>query len=286
MSNQPGMERIADLIGLVEGNEITASASGRRYGRLRLRFEQIVDRAAVGAGQFAMLKPQGSLEPLLRRAMAYYRVEADPVRPEWWRAEFIYQIVGRGTEALARLEAGDKVECLGPLGRSFDLDAASGRTAVLVAGGAGSPALYILAEQLRRRQIPTRLFLGGASAGDLCGFADFASLLGSDLVTTATIDGSHGVKGFVTLPLDQLLAGGGDLLIYACGPDPMLHRVAQLAAAREVPAQLSLEAPMACGYGICVGCAVPVRHDCPEGFVYQKVCTDGPVFWSHDLVWP
>ena len=289
MSNLPGMQRITDLIGLVEGNEITASASGRRYGRLRLRFEQAVGQPAgpakVEAGQFAMIKPKGSLEPLLRRAMAYYRAEPDPLRPEWWRAEFIYQIVGRGTEALARLEAGERVECLGPLGKSFDLGAASGREVVLVAGGAGSPALYLLAAALRERQIPTRLFLGGASAGDLCGLADFESLLGSDRVVTATIDGSHGVKGFVTLPLDQLLAGEGDFLIYACGPDPMLHRVAQIAAARKVPAQLSLEAPMACGYGICVGCAVPVKYDCPEGFVYQKVCTDGPVFWSHDLAW-
>ena len=271
-----------DMIALVEGNEITTSASGRRYGRLRLRFEEPAVPGEVLAGQFAMLKPHGSMEPLLRRAMAFYQVE---YRAGATSAEFIYQIVGRGTEALARLERDDQVECLGPLGKSFDLSAATEREVALVAGGAGSPALYLLAAELRHRQIPTRLFLGGASQGDLCGWADFCALLGADRVTTATIDGSHGVTGFVTAPLEEFLSRSGNQLIYACGPDPLLHRLARIATEYDVPTQLSLEAPMACGYGICVGCAVPVRHDCAEGFIYQKVCTDGPVFWSHDLAW-
>lgn len=268
-----------ETIAIVEGNEISGSASGRRYGRLRLRIE---GEQQIAAGQFAMLKPHAGFEPLLRRAMAYYQVEAESGTV---RVEFIYQIIGRGTETLARLTPGDKVECLGPLGKSFDLGAAEGREVALVAGGAGSPALYILAAALVHRQIPTRLFLGGASRGDLCGLDDFRELLGADRVLTATIDGSEGTTGFVTGPLEEYLDSAGEPLIYACGPDPMLHRVAAIAAARNLPAQLSLEAPMACGYGICVGCAVPVRHECPEGFIYQKVCTDGPVFWSRDLAW-
>ena len=267
-----------DTIAIVERNEISGSASGRRYGRLRLRIEKDM---RIAAGQFAMLKPHSGFEPLLRRAMAFYRVETDRTAVH---AEFIYQIIGRGTESLARLMPGAEVDCLGPLGKSFDLNE-TGREAVLVAGGAGSPALYILAEELLRRQIPTRLFLGGASHGDLCGLDDFRALLGTDRVVTATIDGSDGMTGFVTSPLEDYLDRTDDVQLYACGPDPMLHRVARIAAERSLPAQLSLEAPMACGYGICVGCAVPVRHDCPEGFIYQKVCTDGPVFWSHDLAW-
>ncbi|MEY4166802.1 MAG: dihydroorotate dehydrogenase electron transfer subunit [Blastocatellia bacterium] len=275
-----GLTGMIDLIGRVELNEITIAESGRRYGRLRLQTAHLPE---VRPGQFAMLKARGAIEPLLRRAMAYYKFE--PARDST-RIEFIYQIIGRGTEALARLLPKDEVECLGPLGRSFDLDAANGCEVALVAGGAGSPALYLLAAELVARQIPTRLFLGGASRGDLCGLADFQSLLGRDRVLTATIDGSVGVRGFVTAPLEDYLAtAGNQVLICACGPDPMLHRVAQIAAEHRVGAQLSLEAPMACGFGICVGCAVPVRADCPEGFVYQKVCTDGPVFWSHDLAW-
>jgi dihydroorotate dehydrogenase electron transfer subunit len=73
------------------------------------------------------------------------------------------------------------------------------------------------------------------------------------------------------------------MIIYSCGPDAMLHATTKIAAAHHVPAQLSLEAPMACGIGICVGCAVAVKHDCAEGFVYKKVCTDGPIFWSEEL---
>lgn len=269
-----------DLVGTVELNEITAAESGRRYGHLRLRVDHLPE---VQPGQFAMLKACGAIEPLLRRAMAYYKVVTTT---DATRIEFIYQIIGRGTEALARLTPRDKVECLGPLGVAFDLGVAANREVVLVAGGAGSPALYLLAAALVEREIPTRLFLGGASRGDLCGLSDFRDLLGSNRVVTATIDGSEGWPGFVTAPLeDHLATTSGTPLIYACGPDPMLHRVARIAAERKVPAQLSLEAPMACGFGICVGCAVPIRADCEEGFVYQKVCTDGPVFWSHDLAW-
>lgn len=272
-----------ETIAIVERNEISESASGRRYGKLRLRID---GDQRIAAGQFAMLKPHAGFEPLLRRAMAYYKVDCQVGSGNATvRVEFIYQIVGRGTESLARLTPGAEVECLGPLGKSFDLAAATDREVALVAGGAGSPALYILATELVRRQIPTRLFLGGASRGDLCGLDDFRERLGADRVVTATIDGSEGTTGFVTAPLEEYLDHAGEVLIYACGPDPMLHRVAAIAAARNLPAQLSLEAPMACGFGICVGCAVPVRHDCPEGFIYQKVCTDGPVFWSRDLAW-
>jgi dihydroorotate dehydrogenase electron transfer subunit len=110
-------------------------------------------------------------------------------------------------------------------------------------------------------------------------------LLGGERVHCATVDGSRGTPGFVTAPLEDHLRGRGAGVIYACGPDAMLHRVAQIAAEHGAPAQLSLESPMACGFGICVGCAVAVKADCPEGFIYQKVCTDGPVFRGEELHW-
>ena len=117
------------------------------------------------------------------------------------------------------------------------------------------------------------------------GIDDFIALLGEANVTSATVDGTYGERGFVTEPLVEYLRTGGERIIYACGPDPMLHRVAQIAEERELWAQLSLESPMACGFGICVGCAVAVKADCPEGFIYQKVCTDGPIFWGNQLYW-
>jgi dihydroorotate dehydrogenase electron transfer subunit len=185
------------------------------------------------------------------------------------------------------LQPGEDVAFLGPLGNTFDIEAAAGREVLLVAGGVGSPALLMLAEQLVQRRIPARLFIGGASRGDLCGWEDFVALLGAEQVIGATMDGSFGAEGYVTAPLEAHLRArrGRPAILYACGPDPMLHRVGQIAEAFGAPAQLSLEAPMACGFGVCVGCAVAVRHDCPEGFVYKKVCTDGPVFRSRDLYW-
>lgn len=270
-----------DTVATVTRNDLFSSSSNRSYGYLRLRLEEMIP---VLPGQFAMLKPHGLAEPLLRRAMAYYRGgTSNGAR----NVEFIYQVLGRGTQALARLSVGDRVDFLGSLGNTYDMAAARGRTALLVAGGVGSAALYMLAEELVRHGVPTKLFIGGASCGDLCGWDDFVALLGAEDISSATIDGSSGARGFVTAPLEKLLQTDrrAPMIIYACGPDPMLHRVAQIAAHYQVPAQLSLEAPMGCGYGVCVGCAVAVKADGPEGFVYKKVCTDGPVFWSEELHW-
>lgn len=268
-----------DTIATVERNELSQALSGRRYGLLRLR---VPDSFSILPGQFAMLKAAGIYEPLLRRAMAFYRSERTSQELQF---EFIYQILGRGTQALAALQPGAGVEFLGPLGNTYDLDAARGREAVLVAGGVGAPALYMLAEKLIAWQIPTRLFIGSASQGDLCGLADFETLIAKGKVHGATMDGSYGAQGFVTAPLEAHLQATRSLpkMIYACGPDAMLHRVATIAAEYDVPAQLSLEAPMGCGFGVCVGCAVAIKHECAEGFVYKKVCTDGPVFWGDEL---
>lgn len=270
-----------DTIAIVERNQIRESDSGRRYGTLRLRPRDGVEALP---GQFAMLKARTDCEPLLRRAMAYYRCEREA---DGLRVEFIYQILGRGTQSLARLRPGDEVALLGPLGNTYDTETAGSGAALLVAGGVGSPALFMLAERLVEAGRETRLFIGGASAGDLPGIERFEALLGRENVACATIDGTRGVQGFVTAPLIDHLRrlDGREAIIYACGPDAMLHRVAEIADQYELPAQLSLEAPMACGFGICVGCAVAVKADCPEGFVYQKVCTDGPIFWSRDLYW-
>lgn len=270
-----------DTVATVERNDPSGSDSGRSYGLLRLRIKQPI---TVLPGQFAMLKAHGIFEPLLRRAMAYYRCDRDA---DGVHVEFIYQVLGRGTQALAQLRPGDGVDFLGSLGNTYDIRAARGKTALLVAGGVGSAALFMLAEELIRAGIATRLLIGGASRGDLCGLDDFVELLSEENVIGATVDGSYGEKGFVTAPLEAGLKSGrwGDSIIYACGPDPMLHRVSLIADEHGVPGQLSLEAPMGCGYGVCVGCAVAIRTDKPPGYVYQKVCTEGPIFRHEELHW-
>lgn len=270
-----------DTVAMVERNDLATSDSGRRYGLLRLMIDRPI---AVLPGQFAMIKAHGIFEPLLRRAMAYYRSDRDE---RGVHVEFIYQVLGRGTQALSQLRAGDGVDFLGSLGNTYDIRAARGRTALLVAGGVGSAALYMLAGELIRAGVATKLFIGGASRGDLCGLDDFIELLSRENVIGATVDGSSGERGFVTEPLEAGLKAGafGSSIIYACGPDPMLHRVSRIADEYGVSAQLSLEAPMGCGYGVCVGCAVAVKSDSPPGYVYQKVCTEGPIFRHEELYW-
>ncbi|HEX2488273.1 MAG TPA: dihydroorotate dehydrogenase electron transfer subunit [Blastocatellia bacterium] len=278
-----------DTVTTVERNDLilpepdggSGGGSGRMYGYLRLRLDREIP---VLPGQFAMIKPHGIAEPLLRRAMAYYRSMTAEGAP---CVDFIYQILGRGTRALANLRPEDKVDFLGSLGNTYDVEAARGREALLVAGGVGSAALFMLAEELVRRDARVKLFIGGASRGDLCGLGDFIGLLREENVICATVDGSLGEASFVTAPLERHLqrGSGARTIIYACGPDPMLHRVAQIAERFGAPSQLSLEAPMGCGYGVCVGCAVAVRDDCPEGFVYKKACVDGPIFWGEELYW-
>jgi dihydroorotate dehydrogenase electron transfer subunit len=283
----PTMPTMIDTVARVESNDPIETASGRSYGRLRLRIAQQIP---VLPGQFAMIKPHDTYEPLLRRAMAYYRCALDE---DARIIEFIYQVLGRGTQVLAGLKPGAGVDFLGSLGNTYDIEAARGREALLVAGGVGSAALYMLAEELLERGIRTRLFIGGASRGDLCGLDDFIGLLSSERVIGTTIDGSFGEIGLVTVPLEKYLQShqarqsplGESMIIYACGPDAMLHRVSEIAEIYAIPAEISLESPMACGFGICVGCAVAVKADCSEGFLYKKVCTDGPIFWSDELYW-
>ncbi len=273
-----------DVLAIVERNEIvtstsTESGNSRSYGYLRLRLPQ---RQNIQPGQFAMLKKHGIYEPLLRRAMAYYRVEN---HDNYTVVEFIYQILGRGTQAISTLLVGDQIECLGALGNTYDIEAADGKEALLVVGGVGSAAVFMLAEELVKAKIPTKLFIGGASRGDLLGYDDFVKVLGAENCISATVDGSEGKKGFVTAPLGKYLKMNDSVVMYSCGPDAMLHAVAKVAEKYNIPTQVSLEAPMACGFGICVGCAVAVKHDCAEGFVYKKVCTDGPIFWSQEIKW-
>jgi dihydroorotate dehydrogenase electron transfer subunit len=282
--HSPESTKLIDALATVERNEIVSSTSkdsgqSRSYGFLRLRLPQV---QPILPGQFAMLKKHGVVEPLLRRAMAYYRTENIS---ESTSVEFIYQILGRGTQAIATLQKGEKVECLGALGNTYDVQAAQGKSALLVVGGVGSAAVFMLAQELVSAKIPTRLFIGGASRGDLLGLNDFENLLGKENIFCATVDGSEGEKGFVTAPLEKYLLTNHSNVMYSCGPDAMLHAVARVAEKYEVPTQVSLEAPMACGFGICVGCAVAVKHECDEGFVYKKVCTDGPIFWSSELKW-
>src|SRR5262245_15172815 len=201
-----------ETLGTVESNSEIAPT----YRLLTLRLDQ---ELLVSPGQFAMLRPHGLHEPLLRRALAFYR-QSGPSE-----VSFLYQVLGRGTQAMAGLGPGQHVEALPPLGNSWTVPQ-TGR-AIVVSGGIGSASLLMLCQALKRNRIDTRIFFGAASAAVAtgCGLRDF-EMLGLPLTIT-TDDGGLGEHGFVTQPLERhLKEERTPSTIYACGPWAMMKRVA------------------------------------------------------------
>jgi dihydroorotate dehydrogenase electron transfer subunit len=218
-------------------------------------------------GQFVMLSSEqrwggGRDErPFLARALSIARHTGG-------EAHFLLEDVGPGTRRLCELGPGERVQVLGPLGRGFT-PPAPGRRPLLVGGGVGIAPLVILQDRL------------GASATALLGFRDGARARAAELMldaTVATDDGSVGHHGTVTQLLERELSEDSPAEVYACGPGPMLEGVRALCARLEVPAQLALEAPMACGFGACFGCVVAARDG-----RYLRVCVDGPVIDAGEL---
>ncbi|MBW2497391.1 MAG: dihydroorotate dehydrogenase electron transfer subunit [Deltaproteobacteria bacterium] len=236
-------------------------------------------------GQFVMLGAGAASaairrDPLLPRPMAVYRDRSrDGGDGEPGEIEILYRVVGRGTTLLSEAESGQSLSIVGPLGRGFPIEDVGG-PALLVGGGSGIASLYELAAALSRAGRPVQLALGARSAADLIGRDDFAALPGVSLVCT-TEDGSYGEPGRVTGPLEEWLdRSAGNATVFACGPTPMMRVCAELAAARGARCLVSLENPMACGFGVCLGCAAPRREG---GF--SLVCRDGPVFEASEIAW-
>jgi dihydroorotate dehydrogenase electron transfer subunit len=263
-----------ETIATIESNSEIAPG----YRVLTLNFDEPV---SARAGQFAMLKARGAYEPLLRRALAIYRA-AGPRQ-----LSFLYHVLGRGTEALSRLGRGGEVEILSPLGNSWPPPEES-KQAIVVAGGIGSASVQMLAEELARAGRDTQVFFGAASrlAAEGCGLEDFRATRLPLLVTTD--DGSLGEKGFITAPLERYLAerGGSGATIYCCGPWVMMRRVAEIAERFDAGCLVSLEAPMGCGFGVCVGCVVAIKTDGPTGYdSYARVCVSGSIFPAETIRW-
>jgi dihydroorotate dehydrogenase electron transfer subunit len=181
------------------------------------------------------------------------------------RLEFMLEAVGPGTERLCELGPGDGLHVTGPLGLGFT-GPADGQRALLCGGGVGTAPLAIWQDELLAR---------GEPAPALLGFRDAEHAPGAELLHNAhvaTDDGSHGHHGLVTDLLAAELAAGPPAVVYACGPPPMLEAVRALCEARGVSCQLALESGMACGFGACFGCVVPLRAG-----GYLRLCVDGPV---------
>jgi len=229
-------------------------------------------------GQFVMLSPGPEaaaprFDPLLPRPMAVYRASD---RGGATDVEILFKVTGRGTALLGAARSGERVRVLGPLGHGFRRPE-PGERAVIVAGGTGIASVYELAARLA----PTTrvlVLLGARTRDHLLGRHDFAAL--DVTLEIATDDGSEGTRGVVTELLAAALETGDAARVYACGPTAMMRRAAAMAAARRRPCVASLENPMACGFGVCLGCAVPLRAG---GFAL--VCRDGPMFDAETVAW-
>ncbi len=232
-------------------------------------------------GQFVMVKADQPAESILRRPFSVFEVIRENERVVG--ISIFNKRAGRNTRALYGLEPGARVACLGPLGRPFTPRSAS--EAWMVAGGVGLAPFATLAETLTAAGTATTLFYGARRAEELF-YLDFFEQLGVKLILS-TEDGSAGVRGRVTVPLEAALAnlrGRSNAMVYACGPEPMLAAVAQLAARYGQESEVSVERVMGCGLGGCYSCVVPTRNgDGRAHFV--RSCLAGPVFKGSEIVW-
>jgi dihydroorotate dehydrogenase electron transfer subunit len=227
-------------------------------------------------GQFVNVKCSQSYDPLLRRPFSLYRISE-----EHQKFELLYKVVGKGTEMLSKSSVGEELDILGPLGKGFDTE--KKEIAILAGGGMGVAPLMALAGNLKKKVKALYILMGSKSKKQLLSEQDFRDL--TDQVLVSTDDGSYGKKGFVS---DILLDVLNDTLderdlnrttIYACGPNPMLKAIADLSFQKKISCQISMEQRMACGIGTCLGCVIKTKTG------YQKVCDDGPVFNSQEIIW-
>ena len=234
-------------------------------------------------GQFVMVKRGLGAEPLLRRPFSIFEVlRADDGQVTG--LSLLNKTVGAVTRMLFSLQIGQRLDCLGPLGRPFSA-VSPPEHAWMVAGGVGLAPFLTLAEALNARGTETTLFYGGRSVADLYYLERFEQL-GVRLILT-TEDGSLGELGVVTLPLErELEAAPADrrVTLYACGPTGMMRAAAVLADAHHRPVQVSLEQVMGCGLGGCYSCVVPVRRG-NESTHLVRSCLDGPVFGGDQIAW-
>lgn len=258
--------------------EVTRNLSSGGY-----RIFSALDPAgpAPAAGQFYMLAADAGWggeegRPYLARAFSVADAERESGGV---RLDFLVQAVGPGTARLAQLEPGEGLWIHGPLGRPFSAPSALAEGApgaILVGGGIGVAPLAIWRRQLLATGVPARILLGFRDRPNSGGL----ELFDCSEIRLASEDGHSGHRGYVTDLLAVLLEGddAGSAAVYACGPPAMLEAVRTLCADRGVACELAMEAPMACGFGACFGCAIPLSSG-----GYMRLCVDGPVVRGDEI---
>ena len=218
------------------------------------------DTSAVTApGQFVNIKLEGKF---LRRPISVCDAEDG-------RLTLLYKVVGGGTAQRSRMKPGETLDILTGLGNGYDITAA-GAAPLLVGGGVGVPPLYMLAKQLLAAGRQVRVILGFNTAAEVFYEEEFRAL--GATVTVTTVDGTKGVRGFVTAALGE----APYTYFYTCGPEPMLRA---LHAATVTSGQYSFEERMGCGFGACMGCS------CKTVTGWKRICREGPVLRKEEILW-
>ena len=181
----------------------------------------------------------------------------------------VYKVVGSGTEQMSKMERGQELDILTGLGNGYNLDEA-GDAPLLLGGGVGVPPLYMLAKKLIEEGKEVSVVLGFNTANEIFYEEEFKAL-GCD-VTVTTVDGTKGIKGFVTNAMENITYTH----FYTCGPEPMLKAVWR---ASNTSGQLSFEERMGCGFGACMGCS------CKTLTGYKRICKEGPVMRKEEILW-
>jgi dihydroorotate dehydrogenase electron transfer subunit len=263
---------------------IEQEAVAHQTFRMKLHSPAIAREAQPG--QFLMLQVREGNDPLLRRPFSFHRID-----PEAGCVEILYRVVGRGTWLMSRMGPGEMMSLIGPLGNGFQLGAARAGPIFIVAGGVGIAPLQELMLRLSAAEGQSgndvlHLFYGARTADELL---SPERLEAPGLrIHWSTDDGSLGFKGYVTQLIEQVVREEGirPVMVFACGPLAMQYRVALWAVREGVESQLSLESIMACGFGACLGCALPAFNpENPASDHYLHVCKDGPIFSSGTIQW-
>ena len=217
------------------------------------------DTEGIRSGQFVNIKLDGFY---LRRPISVCDYDENTLT-------LVYKVVGKGTEKMSAMQAGETLDVLTGLGNGYDLTDA-GDHPLLLGGGVGVPPMYLLAKDLIAQGKKVSVILGFNTKDEIFYEEEFRAL-GAD-VTVTTADGSYGVKGFVTDAMKQLDYS----YFYTCGPEPMLKAVWNTSV---TGGQFSFEERMGCGFGACMGCS------CKTITGYKRICKDGPVMKKEEILW-
>ncbi len=224
------------------------------------KMKLVGDSSAITApGQFINLKLDGYY---LRRPISVYDCDSESVT-------IIYKVVGGGTEKMAEMKVGEKIDILTGLGNGFDLDKC-GNKVLLIGGGVGVPPMFYLARKLIELGKTVTMIMGFNKADEIFCKEEFEAIGVKTYVTT--VDGSVGIKGFVTNAMDEVEYDH----VCTCGPEPMLKAVYE---ASKTSGQFSFEERMGCGFGACMGCS------CKTKYGNKRICKEGPVLVKEEIIW-